>query len=24
VDGDGTVWYMCETEDEFLIYKIVL
>ena len=24
VDGDGTVWYMCETEDEFLIYKISL
>ena len=24
VDGDGTVWYMCETEDECLIYKINL
>ncbi len=24
VDGDGTVWYMCETEAEFLIYKISL
>ncbi len=24
VDGDGTVWYMCETLDEVLIYKISL
>lgn len=24
VDGDGTVWYMCETEDELLVYRIVL
>lgn len=24
VDGDGTVWYMCETLDEVLIYKINL
>ena len=24
VDGDGTVWYMCETEEECQIYKISL
>lgn len=24
VDGDGTVWYMCETTDEVLIYRINL
>ena len=24
VDGDGMVWYMCETKDEVLIYKIDL
>lgn len=24
VDAEGNVWYMCETESEFLIYKITL